>query len=379
MSDVIISPNMNLPVPVVGQEPGPQWAIDVNNCFNSVDSHDHSSGQGVQITPSGLNISSDLTFLNHNAISLRTARFVAGPTIGASDLDALYVNGVDLYYVDGNGNQVRITNGGSVAGSQGSISGLASPASASYNSSSKTFVWQSDVNTPANMDNASIILRNLSSASNGLTLNPPPAMGADFSLTLPNLPTPGTGSLTIDTSGNIGSLQFSSSVGITSGTIAVQSQGITQDNILLRTNGTTVGVGGFARSASSGSYSFVGTALTAVSNLSVTITSLGNPIFIGLIDDGLVSSHSRIGCTDPSMTAESIIVIKRNGGVLVTAEIQQSTGSGGEAIFIPSSSFSHYDVTLGGTYTYQIFIQGLSSGSVTTYVQNTRLVAYEIK
>src|SRR6185312_4298725 len=122
-----ISPNMDLPVPVVSVEPGPAWATDINNCMALIDSHDHSAGKGVQINPAGININSNLTFNNNNAIGMRTVRFQPNPTIGASDLDAVFVNGVDLYYVDGNGNQVRITQSGAVAGTPGSIANLVAP------------------------------------------------------------------------------------------------------------------------------------------------------------------------------------------------------------------------------------------------------------
>ncbi len=66
MADNVISPNMTLPVPVVGTSLGSQYAYDVNNCMGLIDSHDHSFGKGVQITPNGLNISTDLPINNNN-------------------------------------------------------------------------------------------------------------------------------------------------------------------------------------------------------------------------------------------------------------------------------------------------------------------------
>ena len=81
MSDVINSPNMNLPVPIVGQDPGPDWANNYNSCLSVVDGHNHSSGSGVQITQSGINLIAAATtfdslgFNTSNATDLRSVRF----------------------------------------------------------------------------------------------------------------------------------------------------------------------------------------------------------------------------------------------------------------------------------------------------------------
>lgn len=208
MSDVILSPNMNLPVPVVGEEPGPDWANNINACLGILDQHSHVSGQGVPITPAALNINSDLTFQGNNITNLKALIFASqvSPIIAiAPYLGAVYVAGNELYYNDEAGNQVQITLNGSVNSGAGSISGLPSgTASASYSAGSQTFVWQSATNTPANMDFASAIFRNLVANSFGLTLNPPNAMGADYDVTLP--PPNSSGSmafLTYDTSNNV--------------------------------------------------------------------------------------------------------------------------------------------------------------------------------
>lgn len=181
---------MSLPVPVVSVDPGPDWATNVNNCLTIIDAHDHSAGYGVQVTPAGLNINADLSIGSNNLTNTRSLRFISQitPIAGVADLGCLYESGVDLYYNDANGVQIRLTQSGAVAGTPGSIANLVSPASATYVSANQTFVWQSDVLTPANLDAASIILRNLTASSKGLTLSPPASMGADYTLTLPTLP-----------------------------------------------------------------------------------------------------------------------------------------------------------------------------------------------
>src|SRR4051812_48303414 len=100
----IPSPNMSMPVPVVGDEAGPQYAIDINACLSILDSHTHAPGSGVQITPSAININSDLPINTHNLTGIRSSRYTAqtSPLALAADLDCVYVSGVDLYYNDGN-------------------------------------------------------------------------------------------------------------------------------------------------------------------------------------------------------------------------------------------------------------------------------------
>lgn len=224
MSLTLSSANMLLPIPVVGQEPGPAWATDLNNCLTIIDQHDHSAGQGVPISPTGMNINADLAFGGNNITLAKSVRFSPqnSPLSSPSDVGCLYESGVDLYYNDANGNQIRITQSGGISGTPGSISGLTTPASASYVSGSSTFVFQSAVSTPANIDGASFILRNLSASSKGLTLAPPAAMGADYTITLP--PLPGSSSIvTMDTSGVLGTISQTGGITLAMLAAAVQA------------------------------------------------------------------------------------------------------------------------------------------------------------
>jgi hypothetical protein len=197
---------MGLPNPVPGSDPGPQYALDIQSCMTIIDQHNHTPGSGQQITPAAIDINADLPFGSNNATSLRSVRWTpqSAPLSLSTDLGCCYVAGVDLYYNDVDGNEIRLTQGGSVVGSPGTITGLPSgTAGASY--SAGTFVFQSATNTPANIDGGSFILRNNTANSFGLTLEPPSALAANYSVTLPSLPSSmmGQSFLTIDTSGNI--------------------------------------------------------------------------------------------------------------------------------------------------------------------------------
>lgn len=204
-----ISPNMGLVIPGVGTELSPTWASDLNASLGSIDQHNHTFGQGVPIPPAGLDINSDLTMQGNNLTNVNTVRFTSlGSDLPgtAPNLGCLYVAGNELVYNDESGNIVPITKTGSVNAGAGSITGLPfGTASASYVAANQTFVWQSATNTPANLDAASVTLRNLTANSFGLTINPPSSLGADYSLTEPPPNTTGgTVFLTYDASNNMG-------------------------------------------------------------------------------------------------------------------------------------------------------------------------------
>ncbi|MFN6271043.1 MAG: hypothetical protein ACK40T_11685 [Akkermansiaceae bacterium] len=110
------TPNMGLVKPDVLSTPAPTWASLLNSVFDAIDSHDHSSGEGVKITPSGMNISSDLSIGSNNLTSIRTTRFnnLSSWSPTASDLACFYVLNNEIYFRDGVGNNVKITNNGSL-------------------------------------------------------------------------------------------------------------------------------------------------------------------------------------------------------------------------------------------------------------------------
>jgi len=182
------SPNMNLPVPSVGSESGPQYAFDINACMSLIDTHDHSPGRGVQITPAGININAILSFNNNPATSLSYTSFVAG-ALASSTLQSVSVAPVssinELFYTDSNGTQTQITSNGIVNVIASAIPGE------SY--SAGTFIWtqtQSSLpTTPANFDIGSITLRpNVAGTTNGVTLTPPSSISSAYTINLPTIP-----------------------------------------------------------------------------------------------------------------------------------------------------------------------------------------------
>lgn len=213
MSNTFITPNMSLIVPAVDVDPGPDWANSINASLTILDQHSHVPGSGVLITPAAININTDLTFSSNNAIGLRSSRYTiqSSALSGASDIACFYSSGVDgdAFYNDGLGNQIRITQSGSVAGSAGTITGLPSgTASASYQSASGTFQFQQATATGANIDVASVIIRYPGSyptpSGNAIVIEAPTSLSSLYSLTLPALP-PQLNVMTLATDGTISS------------------------------------------------------------------------------------------------------------------------------------------------------------------------------
>lgn len=350
---VSISTNMSMPIPGVGTEDGPQWATDLNNSLTIVDQHDHSLGKGVQINSSGINIIGDFPFNNNRATTVRSISFTAQPSplSGITNVGSLYEAGVDLYYNDGSGNQIRMTQGGSIAGAAGSISGLVSPASASYQAGPITFVWQSNTNTSANMDAGSYIFRNTTALSNGITVSAPAALASNYSIVWPTLPA-SSSFVTIDNAGNMGT--------------SVISHGITQSMLELRSTGTTVGSGGVAISASCGGYT-VFAFPSQITNFNLTITTTGRPVKI------LMQSDFTTNGAFFSVTGNDRIHFELNNNATA---IQRYT------YVIPnafsSGSIEFLDTTVNGspgTYVYSI---NAFTNATTATVNNYIMTVYEI-
>jgi hypothetical protein len=382
------TPNMDLPVPTVGVESGPQWAADVNSCFTLIDGHNHASGSGVQINPNGININSDLPINNNNLTQLKSSRYTSqgSPLSGGTDLNCTYVSDVDLYYNDGNGNQVRITQSGNVAGTPGSISNLTSPASASYNSVSETFVWQSAANTPANLDAGSVIFRDVIANSNGITVSPPSSLPSNYTLTLPALPAM-KNFMTLDASGNMSAPWNvdNSTITINSNTIEVPAGGITttqiadsnvtQPKLYTRTTGTTATAGNIAISNSSGSFSTTSTSPVLVTNCSITLTTTGRPVIIKIIPTN--SSTSAQSTIDANDSGGGNLYFYRNSSQISNMYFSLLSTGASRNLYV--SPFDYLDVgLLAGTYNYQLYATSVGSSGGSMLVTNMVICAYEI-
>lgn len=384
MGTVTLSPNMSLPVPTVGGDPSPTYAFDVNSALTIVDQHNHSPGSGVQITPAGLNINTSLPMNNNFLINSAGLTLTAQSVTPANN--TLYESGVDLYYTDGVGNNVRITQSGGVAGSPGSISNLNSPASASYVSGSQTFVWQSGASIAANMDFGSAIMRNLSPNSTfALTLQPPAALASNYSLTLPTIPA-AQQFMTIDASGNIAGYANVSG-GLTTNNI---NNSLNTNNFLAGSlNGSVLvdGSVGYSKttltqafSASCGTFISTSTTFATITNLSVSISTTGRPVCIMLINSTLGGAITAFNTSGPVATAEFRLL--QSGVPIMLQELlvgDPGSGATANAITIPTGAINHICIPAGGTYTWTLQARvSAIAGSPTVAVENAQLFVYEL-
>lgn len=344
-------PNMNLILPTIGTDTGLTWEQSANANSTTIGAHTHAPGSGVQITPLGLNINTNLPF-NGNQIS--TIYGIGFSSQAASaQLAFLYTNAqsgggvIDLFYNDGAGNVIPLTKGGIVNSTASSIPG--------ESFGSGTFVWKqgSGSTTPANFDIGSVTIRpNTAATTNGITLTTPAGISSLYTLVLPALPTVKSFA-TIDSSGNISSAV----VGPT------------------KTTGSSVAAGGVAISSSCGLFTTSTFSQVAVTNLSVTITTTGNPVSLSLIDDSS-GGQSAIGLSATTLTCSGDLYFFRGATQLTQQGILSSGSASGASINMPGSSFSHTDFPSAGTYTYSVSCE-LNQGTA-MLVQFLKLVAYEI-
>lgn len=148
-----------LPTPEVTV--GPDWASQLVAALELVDAHDHTTGKGVQITPAGLNINSDLTFASYSATNLKGAVFQNDST-SDSTAGRVYRVGSDLYYNNAAGVPIQLTSGTAVnSASSGAISAT-TPVSYPYT------VLTSDAQKVLLIDTSAARTLNLPAATNSM-------------------------------------------------------------------------------------------------------------------------------------------------------------------------------------------------------------------
>lgn len=360
------TPYMNLIESTVNVDSGLQWEENLNSSLTIIDQHNHSPGYGVQITPTGLNINANLSFAGNAAINLQASVYT--PQLSLSTTSAVYSIGADLYYNDANGNVIQITSGGAVNATSSGIS--SGSATASFVSS--VLVVNAASNTPANIQCASVLLGNNSAGSKFLTLTPPLAMGANYSLTLPSLPA-AQQFMTLDSSGNISApwVVDNSTLQVSSNVVQVKDHGITAVKLAALGQQVSATTGAFVTSSSS---------FVDVTNATVTITTTGRPIMICLNGESSsnISAIASVQSTAGSNN-ESDFQLLRGATVtyLVPLALYNDTASINSTLALPPSSFFFIDVQAAGTYTYKLQARVVTAN---TQAQVTRcvLLAYEL-
>ncbi len=173
---------MSLVLPTVSVTVGPVYATQQNTAMDVIDAHDHTTGKGVQIPTSGLNINANLQFNSNAAIELS---FLGLETQGSapSTVKSIYVDATnDLYYKNGSGTLVQITSGSAVASSGSGVITYAAITSTPYSVTTGDAQKVLGVNTSTaktlNLPSASNVMffqvKDVtgSAATNNITINP---------------------------------------------------------------------------------------------------------------------------------------------------------------------------------------------------------------
>lgn len=369
MATTTQTPNMFLNLPVVGQEPGPQFAIDINSAFTVVDGHNHSPGYGVPISQAGILLTGDLSYSGYSASNILSVILnsqVSAPlTVGT-----VYENGNDLHWINGAGLDIQITNASGIVGTPGSISGITGTASVNY--ISPGYFFYSATLTPANIAVASISLANVTASSPTFTLSPPNPLSSSYSWTLPGANPSVSGAQSLLTVSNAGVLSYTvtdnSSLQISGGTLEVAPHGITQGDLALRSIGSSVGAGGVAVSASSENVSFSSTTYSVIANQVVSIITTGRPVQVMLVPDG--SGDATFG-SDNNVQLIIRIVNNTTSYVLGSALLGVNISTQGNLVMLDTS-------VAGSPGTYEYVALARTSSANTSVINHVKLIAYEI-
>lgn len=416
MANTYLTPNMNLIIPVPGQDPGPDWANNLISSLTIVDAHTHLNGTGVPITPAAININSPL-LMNGFTLSATGSVLFATQTTTPANLN-LYVDSPDLFFVDGNGNNVQMTLGGAVnATSSGISSGSATAAFVGG-----ALVVDSTTNTPGNVQCGSVLIGNNVASSNFITLSAPNSLASSYPLVLPAIPSQ-TNVMTVDTSGNMGSVTYDT-VGSSMTSVGANAIGVSMTatganaigasinsassanqigqsmtasgansiannitsiissaanviaNARTRSVSSNPGLGGVAFATLSGTVSTTSMTFQTVTAMTITITTSGRPIVLFVAP---ISTLGGLGASQSggnTCLANFRIVNSTASSALASFQLETGISAAGNSV-ITAPGFSTLDIQAAGAYTYTFqYASGVSGG--TASVINMLIFGYEL-
>jgi len=130
-------------------------------------------------------------------------------------------------------------------------------------------------------------------------------------------------------------------------------------------------------SSHSGNFTTTSGSLVDVTNLSVSITTTGRPVFIGLIGRGGGNTSYLSAANAGDIASALLSIVRDSTSVLDSSIYTRSDGGASATIQTPVSVLNHVDVPSAGTYTYKVQVaRGQASTTVT--VLNAILIAYEL-
>lgn len=217
------------------------------------------------------------------------------------------------------------------------------------------------------MENGALIIHETNvSSTNAITIQSPVAVASAYSLTLPAALPASTKSYMASSTG--GTLTLNTPDTLASEMTATGANAIR--TVSTRTTGTTVAAGGVAISAdASGTNST--NSYTDVAGMTVTITTSGRPVYIGLIAP--TAGAGTGGIASASSSCNPYLKLKRDS----TDIGEYQTANGGSTLSVPIGGCNFIDAVAAGTYVYKIQLKnGSGAGGLASVLG--RLIAYEL-
>lgn len=393
-----LSPNMELTLPIINLTPDPAWAQDLLLDLNTIDSHNHIPGSGVQVPTAGININANLPFNNFSLTNLSSVDFIGqGSTLTIPS--SIYTFNGNLYYTNASGVPVQITSGSSVnvsgtGGFQGDY--ITSNAVAYFNNTANLYFYTNSSGIYSAIQGSSQILTN--PLGNSVTLEPDASLATNLTLVLPSALPSVTTPVTLSSGGLLSTslitTSFISPQAVTAAKIANNTITSTQiangtitatqiaNNTITATQLAALNIqtspgGGASITTTSSSLTFTGNALSITSvagrSIMVILQSAG----------GAFASYIGAQANSAGNNASMQLVIQRNGSTLVRYDLGVNSSffnNTPPAIRAPLSSCYFVDTTatgIGTTYTYAVYIAVTQSNN-TAEINNASLVVYEI-
>ena len=181
------TPLMDLILPVVLDNLGPEYAQLINNALTRIDSHTHTTNNGNPIPSAGIGIDANLTFNQYAATMLKFINLVSAAGTATNQSIYMDVNG-DLWWKNSTGASVQLTSGSALAvPGTGAITSKYIGAGPSYSITSA--------------DAQSVLL--VTTSSSPQTLNLPAALGNNYAVCIKDYDgNGGTNNITIHPNGS---------------------------------------------------------------------------------------------------------------------------------------------------------------------------------
>lgn len=180
----IITPEMGLVLPVVGETTDLAASEMLVVALETVSEHDHSDGNGATIKISNVEIDSNVDLDGKQLLNPAFIQFYNN-LAAVTGIGKIYELNGNLYFNDNEGNTIQLTAGGTInVSSVGSITGFGTGIDASvvYSDLLKTFTFFKDAGLSAKLVTGGIQVRN---TTNGINILPQDDTDADYTIYLP--------------------------------------------------------------------------------------------------------------------------------------------------------------------------------------------------